>query len=588
MAGRIEGQRRRWRPTRRQLASVLLVLVLWLIGCGITVFKAVADGRDGVAAARTAKGMISAADLVDGRALVPLSRAEDHFEKARRSLDRPHMAPLKVIPLLGRQIRSASALAGAAAEVSVAGRGAVSGAGAALSGPRATGPQRVALLRKLEVAAGGAARALAGVELGPRKGLLGPLAKRRAEIAEDLSAAREATAKARTVTGGLAGLLQGPHRYLVFGANNAEMRAGSGTFLTVGTLSAANGEMSLEGFTPSGLIGLDAGAAPPIEDRDFAARWGFLQPNRNWHNLGVSPRFPASAALGSAMWKARGGAVTDGVVALDPVALKALLGAIGPVPVGPRTVSSQTVVDLLLHDQYVGVGSDAGPEQAARRELLGLVAQATLTGVQRGGTDVAALAGALGGVAAGRHILAWAPDPATQRLWGTAGVDGTLGPRSLALSMINQGANKLDPFLEVSSRLVFHRRRNTTEVELRVDLRNRTPEGQSGYVFGDARASGLRPGDYLGLLSVNLPGAAEMIEVEGAPALAAEGRDGPTVVRAWQVRVDKGAAVSHVVRFELPGRHGRIQVEASARIPGVRWKAGGSSWESGAKREITW
>ena len=94
-------------------------------------------------------------------------------------------------------------------------------------------------------------------------------------------------------------LLQGPRRYLVLVANNAEMRAGSGMFLSVGVASFADGAFSVGDFRPTPDFNLPAGsvAVPP----DLQNLWGFLHPTEEWRNLASTPRFDVSASLAAQM-----------------------------------------------------------------------------------------------------------------------------------------------------------------------------------------------------------------------------------------------------------------------------------------------
>jgi len=463
---------------------------------------------------------------------------------------------------------------------------------AALALPRGTGAERVALLRRLGAAAARFDAQLAAVDLGPSRALVEPLADRRDELARRLAEVRDAMGRGATVASGLAELLAGPERYLVVGANNAEMRAGSGMFLSIGVISFADGTMSLAGFRPAVQLVLPPGAGPPIADADLAARWGWMSPNTEWRNLAASPRFPASAELAAAMWEVGQGERVDGVVVVDPVALEGLLSSTGPVSVGGMTVSADNVRSLLLHDQYAGLEEGGDEAEAARREMQGLIAAATLSAVQEREGDVAALAAALGDMAAGRHLMAWSRDRAGQDVWEAAGVAGELTERSLAVSVLNRAGNKLDVFLDVDAVLDVEHGGGPagSAAELRLTLRNATPEGEMPYVAGGNRSAlpGVGPGVYHGLISVNLPGPATGVEVEGDPPLAAAGPDGPTTVVAWPVQVERDATVTAVVRFRLPAGLRRVTVEPSARVPPVGWTAAGESWESGPRRDVRW
>lgn len=585
------GGRRRRRWGRPVTAVAVAVLAVWAAAAWASLRGARSDAERGLAAVRAAERRTRPADLVEGRALGPLAEGRRAFESAHRRLARPVLVPIRVMPVAGRQLRSATALAAAAAEVARVGTRLVGQASDALEAEHDSGPGRVALLRRMARVTGRAERELSGVQLGPAQALVGPLHDKRAELAARLVEVRTGLRSAHRVADGVAAMLAGPRRYLVLAANNAEMRAGSGMFLSVGELTLADGDLRLGELRPSGDLTLAPERAPAVDDPDLAARWGWLHPNREWRNLGASPRFPANAALAARMWAAGGRPAPEGVLALDPVALRAVLAATGPVTVGGRSVGAADVVELLTHDQYAGITSLDDAAQAARREQLGVIAASALGALQQGDWNVPRLASGLAEAARGRHLLAWSSLPGEQRAWETAGVAGRLGAGSLALAVLNRGGNKLDHFLEVDARLDLRPAADATDATdatLEVTLANRTPEGEGPYVAGPFPGSGAGPGDYVGLLSVNLPGAATGAAVEGRQDLAAAGSDGPTTVVAVPVRVDRGAETTSVVRFRLPGRRGALRVEASARVPAVRWRAAGRSWESGEAHRVAW
>lgn len=564
---------------------------MWVVLCGTSLAKARRDALAGIDAVERAERLTSPSELVEGTAGEPLREAADAFRLAREDLDHPALLPLRVLPVVGRQVRSARALVGAADDIVDIGIRAVDEAQATLALPRRTGPERLALLRRLGVAAARFDAELGTVDLGPGRALVGPLGERRSELAERLDEVRDAMGTGATVATGLADLLAGPRTYLVVGANNAEMRAGSGMFLSLGVLTFADGSMALGGFRPAAELVLPAGTGPPITDPDLAARWGWMNPNTEWRNLAASPRFAPNAELAAQMWLAHQGQAVDGVLMVDPVALRGLLTSTGPVAVAGRAVSADNVLALLLHDQYAGIDEGGESAQAARREMLGLIAATTLDAVQRQEGDVGALATAFGDMAAGRHLMAWSRDPAGQEVWEAAGVTGALADRSLLVSVLNRGGNKLDPFLDVDAGLdVEPAPGGGTTVELRVTMRNTTPEGEGAYVAGGGHRSlpDVGPGVYHGLLSVNLPGSADDVTVDGGPPLAAAGPDGPTTVAAWPVRVERGATQTAVVRFRLPTGMRDLTVEPSARVPAVAWSAEGQTWDSGPRRQLEW
>jgi hypothetical protein len=85
---------------------------------------------------------------------------------------------------------------------------------------------------------------------------------------------------------------------------------------------------------------------------------------------------------------------------------------------------------------------------------------------------------------------------------------------------------------------------------------------------------------------VTLPGDAGGARVDGVEALAVAGADGPTRVVGFQLRVDQGQSRTAVVRFTLPGDHGTVRVEPSARVPATTWTGPGDAWTDVTARTI--
>lgn len=576
------------RRKRRGLVLGLVVgaLVVWGTVVAASLLGARRDARSGLDSIRAAQRATSPKEVIDGRPLGHLRDSKRAFGRAERRLDGFALAPLRILPVAGRQLRSAAALAGAAADVSDVGADVVADARRTLQQPHGTGPERVTMLRALAKVAGDADRRLRDLDLGPSKALVDPLAERRAELVERLDDLRTSLRDGRVVAAGLADLLQGPSRYLVLAANNAEMRAGSGMFLSVGELGFADGGFALGTFRASGDLYIQ-GEPPPITDVDYRDRWGWLNPNREWRNLAVSPRFDATAELATRMWATTGGAPVEGVLALDPIAVRAVLRATGPVRVNDREINADNVLDLLLHDQYVGINSQAEQAQAGRRELLGLIAKAAVDALQKGGWETATLASELADAARGRHLLAWSAQAEGRQMWERARVDGRLTEESLLLSVLNRGGNKLDRFLHVDARVGVRPAGKETEIELQVTMDNRTPEGESLYVAGPFPGVAASAGDYVGLVGLNVPGFAGGLTAD-VDAPAASGADGPTRLHVVPVTVKRGESKTVTFRFRVAARRGSFRVEPAAREPAVAWTAPGQQWSDGTARTVSW
>ncbi|MGI8791717.1 MAG: DUF4012 domain-containing protein [Acidimicrobiales bacterium] len=571
----------------RAVRFSLLFLAAWIALGVVLGLLAVRDVQRGIDAAHAARQNLSPADLVEGRPIDDLERARASFAAGHRKSSSIGMAPLRLLPIVGRHVQSVAALSEAAAVVADVGVRAVVDAGKVLDQPQDTGLARIEAVMEIAAVADRAIADLDGLDLGPTN-LASPLATRRKDFEDQLIEVRTTLERARDSGNAVGGLLAGPRTYLLMAANNAEMRAGSGMFLSIGTLSISDGEFELGELEPAGDLYIDDASKVPPLTGDLADRWGWLEPNREWRNLGASPRFDANAALAAEMWKAETGEEVDGVLALDAEMLRGVIAATGPVVIDDQVLSDSSVLGYILHDQYADYGDDLDPtSQAPRREQLGRLASAAVDAIESGDFKITELAKQLAGAVAGRHLMAWSARPDEQTGWEAAGVAGVLDESSLMASVINRGGNKLDWFLKTSATMKITPSEAGTDVEVRLTLRNETPEGEVRYVAGPYPDSGVGEGTYSGLVAFTLPGSALDSRVDDVAALAVAGADGPTRVLAVPVEIKRGETKEVVVRFHLPGSTGTMRVESNARIPPTAWSALGDEW-AGRSHTVKW
>lgn len=570
------------------MALLGLVVVGWLVVSAATLVSARRDAQAGLDRLREARESLGATELVRATALEPVELARADFERAHDQTGSWFLAPLEFLPVVGRQIRSIDALAGSAVEATDVGAETMRASSDAVESQEPGGPGRVRLVEQLGSIAAASNARLRQVDLGPSNALLGPLADARNEFSAELGRLTSALGDLGAASDGLAPLLEGPSRYLVFAANNAEMRAGSGMFLSAGVLDFNRGSFSLGEMIPTGDLTLPPGAVPVTGD--FAARWGWTHPNEEWRNLAMTPRFDASAELALRMWESRTGEQLDGVLAIDPVAVQALLAVTGPVDVDGGAVSADTVLNEVYLNQYLALTGD-DTTQAARRERLGAIARATVAALDAGSWDTVTLIEAFRSAGSGRHILAWSGDETQERGWEGMGIGGELGPESVLLAVLNRGGNKLDQFVGVSARLELEAGRSDsdpTAVTIRATLRNATPPDLPRYVAGPFPGREYASGTYVGIFAIDVPGSAREITIdEGAPLVAA-GADGPARVVATDVTLAPGAERELVIRFTLPAGVRTIDVEPSARVPGVEWSGPAGGWADGEEHTVTW
>jgi hypothetical protein len=567
------------------LAGLVVVLVVWGGFLASRSWSAYQSDKRGLAALEQVKGNLTPGTVTSAQTVQTLRVAQGDFRQASDDLSSPLFGPVTVLPVIGRQLRSVRAITSGAVVVSGTGATFVDQVQAVLDQPRGAGPQRVASLRQLGRLSGTAATALDRIDTGPSNALVGPLASKRSEFVSQLDTVRTRLASAAAVSSAVADILQGPQTYLVLASNNAEMRAGSGAFLEVGTATTADGSLHLGTLTPSGQLTLPEGEVTATGD--LQRNWGWLKPGVDWRNLGVTPEFDVTAPLAARMWQANTGQSVNGVLALDVEGLRQLLVATGPVTVGTTTVTADTIEQYLLHDQYEGLADDA-TDDAGRTEQLGALSAAVIDALQGQSIDLKTLATSVATATAGRHLLVWSAAPTAEAAWRTSGVAGMLTTTSLDADLLNRGGNKLDPYLSVGVTVTTAPSGADTAVTMAVHLANHTPSGQSQFIAGPYPGLGSAYGEYVGVLAANLPAAATRRTTSGGGAAVADGAEGPTWLSAVPVTLAAGTATTVSFHFVLPGHHAALTVVPSARIPGEQWTFGSQHFTDTSPRGLSW
>lgn len=559
-------KRRRW-PWVIGVAALLVAV--WLNAAASRIFQARDLALSGVGRLETVRQDVNIDAVADGELTADLEAAAEDFETAQSEVRSWLVSPLRLMPWVGTQIRSADALSGSAARVATA--LAVASADVEALATVAAETDRVGVAREALAIVQRTKQSFADLDLGPAGGLTRSLADARIRFTAELGEASDLLDEVEVAAAGLAEFLEGPTTYLLLAANNSEMRAGSGSYLQAGTVEITNGRIDVRRLRPAGEILLEPGSVEILDD-DLAQRWGWLDIASDWRNLSASPRFAANAELAASMWEELEDETVDGVIVLDPVALAAVLAATGPVDLDGRIIDDSSVVRELLFDQYWE------DDVEVRRDRLQDVSTATLQAIDRTDIDLVTLAKRMQDAAAGRHLLAWSRQPVQQQAWQSVGIDGAMDPDSLMVSVLNRGANKLDSFLTVAAVLESERGEQGRTVTVEVRLDNTAQSAFPDYVLGPALALGNEPGTYVGILSVNVPAAAVRPRFAGVESLVASGSDGSGQVVAMWVEIPPGEQLVHELVFELPDSSPTIRIEPSARVPGVIWSAAGANW----------
>ena len=265
-----------------------------------------------------------------------------------------------------------------------------------------------------------------------------------------------------------------------------ELRGSGGVVGNYGVVTATNGKLALPVLKRISDIPTEA-AKVVKAPADYLARYGerFNVANR-FQNVTASPDFPSVAAAVESLAPQIGIGEVDGVVAIDPDGLVALLKLTGPVTVAewPEPITADNARQLLLHEQYVRFPHND------RVIFLASVANAVFARLTAG--DLAALPtviGAVGPAVAERHILFASTDAAAQRLLVDSGAGGAF-PRTdgdlLGVVAHDATESKLDYFLSrtITSKVSYTPDTGRVRSRVTVKLANAASAGLPDAVAG--------------------------------------------------------------------------------------------------------
>lgn len=580
----------RVKPKRsRSVRVARVVFGLWALAALVTLLFGVLGLRDAQRHLGAAQAELSVSDFT--ATATPSARATAKaMGRAHAMFSSPVLAPLKLVPVVGRQLRAVDALTGASESAIEIGIDARSQASRIAGEVPTNGPERLHTLAELRGVVRHSLTKLEKVDLGPSENLVGPIANTRATFAAELNRLGAVLQRADSGSAGLETFLKGPSRYAVFAANNAEMRAGSGMYLFGGTLEVANGELRLGEM--KSILDL-----PPAPDNvaleyDYLRLWGAQAPGSDYRFVNMTPRFPTSGSLLKRMWEASGAGHVDGVLVVDPVAVVELMKVAGNVTVDGRTITPANALSLFLHDQYLE--TDSSTELAARRDFLGETVRILFGQLNASRARPSTLGTALGAAVAGRHMLAWADSPEVQRGWNALGMDGSLPDRSVMFALQNRGGTKLDYFQRISATAKATVSEDGSTIAMDFLVINVTPAGEPAYVAGPVPGSYVTTaGTYVGVASINVPGEATNVRLTGGDETAGDhdlvnGPDGNTQVVSKWIQLDRDERVTLRLEFSLPPGVRSLTVMPSARVPSILWHLGTAAWRDTTARTIRW
>lgn len=239
--------------------------------------------------------------------------------------------------------------------------------------------------------------------------------------------------------------VDGPRSYFMAFQTNAEARGTGGLLGGFGILRFTDGVPSVDDLGPN--TELDKAFTPIDLGPEFAQNYGPSNALTDYRNSNQSAHFPYAAQIWKSMWAQQTGANVDGVIALDPVALSYILGAVGSItmPDG-EVITEDNVVELTESTAYIRFPDD----QAARKQYLQAIATEVVKKVTGQIKSPRKLLDALGKSVSERRIAVWSSIPADQELIEQTPLANVIpdDPAPYAEVVVNNlGGNKLDYYL---------------------------------------------------------------------------------------------------------------------------------------------
>lgn len=414
--------------------------------------------------------------------------------------------------------------------------------------------------------------------------LLPPVGHGLAHLRTDLAKARSSTDLALQAVPVLPPILGsgGTRRYFVAFMTPSESRGLDGFIGSYALLTVAGGRISLS--AASDIHSLIASGVPPSQRHlagppDYLARYGAYDPAYYLMDLTYSPDFPTVTDVISNLYPQTGGPPIDGVMALDPYALAALLHFTGPVSVPglPTPLSYRNAAQVLTVGQYLQTGTQSA-DQAARHDelqyaLRAAFAKLTTTSLP----SPAALSTRLSPLVRQGRLLFWSLHPVEEALLRRVGLAGAFpnpaGGDLLAVTTNNAANNKLDAYLKrrLDDQVSYNPHTGATNATVTISLDNTAPAtGLPPYVAGSYAGSHLPYATNYTWLSIYSPLKLASASVGGAPVpMAATPELG---VNAYSTHVIIPAGATVTVTLHLSGH---LQPSGTYRLairnqPGVQ------------------
>jgi hypothetical protein len=555
-----------------------VVVLTFVAGVAVTLLRIRADlegGRDALAGLSL--------ERLDGGLEATVDRAADRLESADARSDSIFLAPLAALPVVGDQVDALRDLTAVTARIGRTGRTAANAIGEDLERASGDPSARIDLLETISEQLDLLETEVADIEVGAEGRLIGPLKTARSKLIDEIDRVPERFDEARGYIEALSRLLQGPTRYLVLAANNAEMRGGAGMPLSGGVVTFANGDVSFGSF--ESLANRHVAGTPELIPEPWLQTYeGYLM-GRSWLQTALSPSFPTTAEIYAAMSAQFPLGPVEGVIEVDALALSALLKVIGPVDFNGETYTAENIASKVLHENYLEY--DTLEEREARQSEQGQLAAAIFEALKTRDVEVADLAIGLREAARGRHLLAWAADPGIQELWDTVGATGELPVTGLMVTVQNRAANKLDWFIDPRVTMAAFPELGTEAWRVRLTVTIENPEVEDTNDYIDGVDPNFTDGTHRALVGIYLPAQAYGVRALDEP-ITRQGGDPPLQMYGTNIIIPRGETKSFALEFTMPRDQIGAVILPSGRVRPVAYEVNGVEVTDAVATPVFW
>ncbi len=449
-------QNRRTYLRRRIVAGLLLGLVILVADAAYASLRSGSLLTEAKVSFERAAAALADSDLINARE--HLERGLERADRAANLTSHPGFAVVRLSPL-GDDARATEVITDAVRLAARAGLVAIEGGlamgadgGGIASSILQDGRVEFDLLEEgrpyLERAADllDDAASQFNVELRPRLGAVD-----RALASTDLrvEGAEESVDRLVALIGSLPSLLaeDGSRHYLLAFQAPGEARGTGGIIGLLGVLRAEDGRLTLGDIRP--YSELQPRPIKAVKGPEwFEKRYGPFFGLRQWPQVNLSPHFPTVSKILLRMYREATGRSLDGVIAMDPLALESMMGAVEPIRQRgfDALLTKSNIAEVLMKDAYTTF-----PTPDAQNAFLEGVVRKFWAEISQGSFESLSLVKGLGEAVTSEHFKMYSQEGKDARSLAALGADGDFTHAGPNLQMVwhnNVAANKVDFFLQ--------------------------------------------------------------------------------------------------------------------------------------------